>query len=161
MAGGDPSVADAGNLPLNKKESTLMNNFLPNVATRALAFGLALAALTSTALPAADTGRTFATPEDAVMALAGAVKTTNHTDLRAIFGPAWEDLVNPDTVQAANEFAAFAAEEEADLEDARADHHGAGRSRIANARSTYDSASACCPSSASVTPTLFRLYAVA
>jgi hypothetical protein len=37
------------------------------------------------------------------------VSTTNRTELRAILGPAAEDLVNPDAVQAANEFADFAA----------------------------------------------------
>jgi hypothetical protein len=74
-----------------------------------LAFTLSLALSASVALQAAETGRTFATPEAAVAALASAVSTTNQTELHAIFGPATEDLVNPDPVQAASEFASFAA----------------------------------------------------
>ena len=81
---------------------------LTNSGRRALAFGFALAAMASTTLFAADTGRTFATPEDAVAALVSAVQTTNQASLRAIFGPAGDDIVNPDAVQAANEFATFA-----------------------------------------------------
>jgi hypothetical protein len=69
----------------------------------------ALALIIPASLPAAETGRTFATPDAAVAALAGAVSTTNQTELRAIFGPATDDLVNPDAVQAANEFTSFAA----------------------------------------------------
>jgi hypothetical protein len=60
-------------------------------------------------LNAAETVRTFATPESAVSALTLAVQTTNHDELRAIFGPAAQDLVNPDAVQAAGEFAEFAS----------------------------------------------------
>ena len=57
---------------------------------------------------AADKGaQTFASPELAVAALAEAVKTTNHAALRQLFGPAIEDLINPDRVQAANDFATF------------------------------------------------------
>ena len=88
-----------------------MKNFLSNLTNssrRALAFALALTAMASTTLPAAETGRTFATPEDAVAALVSAVQTTNQAGLRAIFGPAADELVNPDAVQAANEFATFA-----------------------------------------------------
>ena len=77
-------------------------------ACRAGALGFALASILSTNLSAADTGRTFATPEEAVAALSRAVQSTNRADLRALFGPAADDLVNPDAVQATNEFAAFA-----------------------------------------------------
>jgi Protein of unknown function (DUF2950) len=56
---------------------------------------------------AAEIGETFATPEAAVAALSNAVKTTNQAELHAIFGPAGEDLVNPDKVQAANELHKF------------------------------------------------------
>jgi hypothetical protein len=73
---------------------------------RALSFALALFAAAQ--VTAAETGTTFATPEAAVTALASAVMTTNRPELHAIFGPAAEDVVNPDAVQAANEFAAFA-----------------------------------------------------
>jgi hypothetical protein len=81
----------------------------PGILHNPLAFTLALALSASVTLQAAETGRTFASPEAAVAALADAVNTTNRTELHAIFGPAADDLVNPDPVQAANEFAAFAS----------------------------------------------------
>jgi hypothetical protein len=71
--------------------------------------GFALAGFASLKLLAAETGRTFAAPEDAVTALTHAVSTTNRDELLAIFGPAIEGITNPDRVQAANEYAAFAA----------------------------------------------------
>ena len=88
--------------------------FLPTLSTPrtlhgTLALTLALALSASVTLQAAETGRAFATPEAAVAALASAVSTTNQTELRAIFGPAADDLVNPDPMQAASEFASFAA----------------------------------------------------
>ena len=86
-----------------------MKHIIPNstfTVRRALGFALALFAAAQ--VNAAETGKTFASPEDAVAALAGAVNTTNRAELHAIFGPAADDLVNPDAVQAANEFAAFA-----------------------------------------------------
>lgn len=87
-----------------------MKNIIPNsILTARHLLGLALALLAASQLNAAETGKIFATPEAAVAALASAVQTTNHTELRAIFGPAAEELVNPDAVQAANEFATFAA----------------------------------------------------
>lgn len=55
-----------------------------------------------------ETGRLFATPEAAVVALTQAVMTTDRAGLQAIFGPEYTEIVNPDPVQAANEFAAFA-----------------------------------------------------
>jgi DUF2950 family protein len=86
-----------------------MKHIVPNsISTARCALGFGLALFAAAQLYAAETGKTFATPEEAVAALLSAVKTENHTELRAIFGPAAEDLVNPDTVQAANEFAAFA-----------------------------------------------------
>jgi hypothetical protein len=87
-----------------------MKHLIPNsIFTACRARGIVLAFFAAAQLNAAETGKTFATPEEAVAALAGAVQTTNHIELRAILGPAAEDLVNPDAVQAANEFAAFAA----------------------------------------------------
>ena len=86
-----------------------MKHLNPNwTSTARRALGIALALFAAAQLNGAETGRTFATPEEAVAALAGAVNTTNRTELHAIFGPAADDLVNPDAVQAANEFAAFA-----------------------------------------------------
>jgi hypothetical protein len=88
-----------------------MKNFFLHFATRghhAAVFIVALALFASTNLHAAEAGRTFASPEAAVAALTSAVGTTNHEELGAIFGPAAKDLVNPDSVEAANEFAVFA-----------------------------------------------------
>ena len=86
-----------------------MKNKIPNsISTAHRALGFALALFAAAQANAAETGKTFATPEAAVAALANAVMTTNRPELHAIFGPAAEDIVNPDAVQAVNEFAAFA-----------------------------------------------------
>jgi len=86
-----------------------MKHIIQNlISTARRALGVALALWAAAQVNAAETGKSFATPEAAVAALASAVQTTNHTELRAIFGPAVADLVNPDVVQAANEFSAFA-----------------------------------------------------
>jgi hypothetical protein len=69
---------------------------------------LALAALLPTSLPAAETGATFAAPEQAVAALSAAVITTNRAALASLFGSAVHQLVNPDEVQGAMELAEFA-----------------------------------------------------
>jgi hypothetical protein len=61
------------------------------------------------AISAADIGQTFATPEEAVSALAAATSTEDSNALRIIFGPAAADLENPDRVQATNELSAFAS----------------------------------------------------
>lgn len=58
---------------------------------------------------AADAISSFASPEQAAAALATGMKTQDRDALRALFGPALEDIENPDRVQATNEFAAFAA----------------------------------------------------
>ena len=60
------------------------------------------------AVRAAETGKTFATPEDAVAALVAAAGAQDSNALRTIFGPGVAELQNPDPVQAANERAAFA-----------------------------------------------------
>ncbi|MCL4787183.1 MAG: DUF2950 family protein [Verrucomicrobia bacterium] len=57
----------------------------------------------------AESGQTFATPEEAVTALHRAVSATNRVGLGTILGPAVSDLVNPDEVQGAAEFAEFSA----------------------------------------------------
>jgi hypothetical protein len=54
-------------------------------------------------------GKAFATPEDAVLALTAAVNSQDGDELRDLFGSAYEDLQNPDHVQATNELEAFAA----------------------------------------------------
>ena len=58
---------------------------------------------------AAETGQTFATPEEAVSALVTATSAQSGADLRIIFGPAAADLQNPDRVQATNELITFTA----------------------------------------------------
>ncbi len=70
---------------------------------------LTLAVALSWATQAADAARAFATSEEAVAALVAAVKTRDPQSLRPLFGPAVESLVNPDRVQATNEFTAFVA----------------------------------------------------
>lgn len=54
-------------------------------------------------------GKAFPTPQAAVSALSQAVSAHDASKLREIFGPALEDLKNPDRVQATNELKAFAA----------------------------------------------------
>jgi hypothetical protein len=59
------------------------------------------------AFGAADIGRTFDTPEEAVSALAVAAGAKDTNALRVLFGPAAADLQNPDPVQAANDLTEF------------------------------------------------------
>jgi hypothetical protein len=75
------------------------------IARHSLALALALNALP--ALNAAPTGKSFASPEEAVSALAAAASTDDRNAFRAIFGAAAADLENPDFVQATNEHRAF------------------------------------------------------
>jgi hypothetical protein len=93
-----------------------MKNFLKNIwqiSQNALRRGmprhllLALAVGVPSAAQAADAVKTFPTPEAAVAALAEAAKNQDREAMRAIFGSASDDLVNPDRVQATNEFAFF------------------------------------------------------
>jgi len=73
--------------------------------------GLALALASSLVLTgsAAEFGKTFTTPEDAVAALAAATSAKDTVALHALFGPAGDDLENPDRVQATNELNTFTA----------------------------------------------------
>ncbi|MGE3312224.1 MAG: DUF2950 domain-containing protein [Limisphaerales bacterium] len=73
------------------------------VSALALAFGAPLV------LRAADVGQAFGTPEEAVAALETAVRATDPAALRTLFGPAAEELQNPDRVQATNELETFAS----------------------------------------------------
>ncbi|HSU52851.1 MAG TPA: DUF2950 domain-containing protein [Candidatus Dormibacteraeota bacterium] len=61
------------------------------------------------AAQSATTGKTFTTPEEAVAALRVATSGGDTNALREIFGPASDDLLNPDRVQAANDLAKFNA----------------------------------------------------
>ncbi len=58
---------------------------------------------------AAESGKTFASPEQAVAALLAATGTKDTNALHAILGSAGADLENPDRVQAAHELEAFTA----------------------------------------------------
>ncbi|HVM49977.1 MAG TPA: DUF2950 domain-containing protein [Candidatus Acidoferrum sp.] len=75
----------------------------------ALATLVALALWAPVMTRAAEAGKTFATPEEAVAALVQATSAESGAQLRAIFGPAAADIQNPDRVQATNEFNAFTA----------------------------------------------------
>jgi len=72
---------------------------------------LSLSSLLSLAIvaSAAETGKTFATPEEAVSALISAATTRDNAALHALFGPAGAELENPDRVQSANELTTFTA----------------------------------------------------
>jgi len=66
-------------------------------------------ALYAPPLSAAEATSRFATPEDAVAALAAAAKVNDVGEMRKVLGPGADDIVNPDRVQAGAEFANFAA----------------------------------------------------
>jgi hypothetical protein len=69
-----------------------------------LAFGLSIAS----PLRAEEAPRSFATPQCAVAALGAAVNATNREAFATLFGPDSMSLVNPDSVQGAQELAEFA-----------------------------------------------------
>ncbi len=91
----------------NHLSVTSIKRFFPATVRRNLVLLLALSA--PFAVNAADIGKTFATPEEAVAALAVAASAKDTNTIRIIFGPAAEDLENPDRVQATNDFAEFTA----------------------------------------------------
>jgi hypothetical protein len=84
---------------------TFLKPFFRSLCHRHLVLALALSA--PIALSAADTGKTFASPEEAVSALAAAASAEDSNALRIIFGPAAAEIQNPDRVQATNEFRSF------------------------------------------------------
>ena len=59
-------------------------------------------------VPAAESGKVFGTPEQAVAALSAAVVATNRAAFDSLFGTAAKQLVNPDEVQGAAELSQFA-----------------------------------------------------
>jgi hypothetical protein len=80
-----------------------MRSLTPNlVSGLVLLFG-------AIAVTAADTGKTFATPEAAVTALISATRTKDNEALHTIFGAVGADLENPDRVQSTNELSTFTA----------------------------------------------------
>ncbi len=70
---------------------------------------LILALSAPVAANAAENGKAFNTPEEAVSALASATRIQDTNALRVIFGPGVADLENPDRVQATNDLRAFTA----------------------------------------------------
>jgi hypothetical protein len=84
---------------------TSLKRSLQSFVHRSRLLSLALSA--PIAVSAADIGKTFVTPEAAVSALAAAARAKDTNALRVIFGPAAEDLLNPDRVQATNDLIEF------------------------------------------------------
>jgi len=84
-----------------------LKRILPSRWNRGLVLAFALSLVLSA--NAADIGKTFATPEEAVSALAAATSAKDSNALRVLFGPAGADLANPDRVQATNELGTFTA----------------------------------------------------
>jgi len=82
-----------------------LKRFFSAIVNPTLTLALVLAA--PGAVNAADIGKTFATPEEAVAALAAAASAEDTNAFRAIFGTAAADLENPDRVQAVNELKEF------------------------------------------------------
>jgi hypothetical protein len=74
-----------------------------------LLFLLTLSMTAFSGFGAEKTGQTFATPEAAVEALDAAITAKDVDAFRVIFGPAAEELQNPDRIQATNELCAFSA----------------------------------------------------
>ena len=58
---------------------------------------------------AAEIGKAFTTPEQAVAALVSATTAKDSRALHVLFGPAGEELENPDRIQSTNELDAFTA----------------------------------------------------
>ncbi len=56
-----------------------------------------------------NTGKTFASPEEAVAALRSATAAADSNALRVVLGPAAEDLQNPDRIQAITELKTFSS----------------------------------------------------
>ena len=91
----------------NKNSFVILKRMLPSAGYASLILALSVSAVS--ALGAEQTGKMFATPEAAVAALETAATASDHDALHALFGPAAEDLQNPDQVQATNELRAFTA----------------------------------------------------
>lgn len=82
-----------------------LNRFVHSVARPALALAMVLSAAFT--ISAAETGKTFATTEEAAAALVAAASADDTNALATIFGPAAADLLNPDRVQAAHDLSEF------------------------------------------------------
>lgn len=85
-----------------------------SMRSKLVLYGLLLASVLAvsgfrTAHSAELHGHEFAAPEEAVKALKGALAAKDLQALRGIFGPELNDIVNPDPVEATNEFRTVAA----------------------------------------------------
>jgi hypothetical protein len=76
------------------------------IAACSLLLAVSLAAASK---PAQTTGKTYAKPDDAVAALATAANAHDREALRAIFGPASDELISVDEVQMTNDVKEFTA----------------------------------------------------
>lgn len=90
------------------KGNQVMKNYSEFRSWLGVVLSLSWLAASAVNLAAANAPKTFATPEGAVKALLQAVNTADHTALAALFGPAAQELLNPDEVQGAAELARFA-----------------------------------------------------
>ena len=79
---------------------------LPATLLVGLVFGLASA---TCAEKKENTAKKFASPEEAVAALSVATAAADTNALRTIFGPAAEELLNPDRIQASDELKTFSS----------------------------------------------------
>ena len=84
-----------------------LRNPFQSLTPLTLALGVALSL--PFALNAADIGKTFATPDDAVAELLAAASRHDDDALRIIFGPEAAEIENPDHVQFANDLDTFNA----------------------------------------------------
>src|SRR5262245_4361600 len=92
------------------KKSLVARISVAKVLLQAASLLVSMALSFPSATDAADTGNTgrkFASPEEAVASLRLATTKADSSALRDIFGPSVEDLQNPDGVQARNELMTF------------------------------------------------------
>jgi hypothetical protein len=83
-------------------------NTIKNI-TPAILFLISVLALSAARADSTSIGRVYATPQEAVADLRAVTGKSDRDGLRAILGPASEELENPDRVQGAQEFAKFSA----------------------------------------------------
>ena len=79
------------------------------MTSRHIISGLAVLLSGMMAVEAVDQARTFGTPEEAVKALSVASSAKDDAALRAIFGPDYDQIKDPDPAQAARDLAVFEA----------------------------------------------------
>jgi hypothetical protein len=91
-------------LPLMKPDC---GSWLRRIGSLASGLGLTLLTLTLPLRAAAADEQSFASPQDAVNALVAAAQSDDTNSLHAIFGPAGQELISPDAVQATEAFTLF------------------------------------------------------